>query len=352
MDTSELKKYTIVISSDEHFEGVSHTQIEYAKTLAKFANQIVFINPPANGISGFFDKTINTNYENINVIRYKKILPSSIGLFSKINEFINKIYISKKIKHHQNVLFWHFDPFRSAFDIKNSKHIYHIIDPYFNKPYDAILSKKSDLIVITNPDYQKHYLPYANKLIHIPQGVKEVVFSKTVNAKTKENILLVASLSDDIDWDLVYQLMLKLPNQKFILGGPVQIKDEHNMKVFEKIKVLLNVNYVGVVTDFTSVSNTCFLGLVPYKVFPNRDDKVRTPLKVLSYLNYNLVVASTIPCYIKELENLAIFNFETFDDFLNIIKKTKSVEMYNDKVHSYLLRMQYDNLIAEVISHV
>ena len=109
----------IIITSDEPYSKMWHTQLIYTEFLAK-TNKVLYINPPKKwalkNIFGIGFKKNKVN-ENLTVIDYKNIFPASFKCFNKFNENSNERLISKYLKYYNstNILVWHFDSYRNAF---------------------------------------------------------------------------------------------------------------------------------------------------------------------------------------------------------------------------------------------
>src|SRR5688572_21131567 len=179
LKTGISAKY-IIITSDEPWSDVWHTQLNYAFQLSKRIN-VLFVGPPVSWkISHLWQfkqhgRRINQNLE---VVSYINFLPALLGSFSlSINDWLNSLLIKKRINWNEvknGVIVWHFDRFRSIRFFTGShvvKHLYHVIDPVANLNGDVELSLKAELVVVTSARFVDHYKKLNSNVIQLGQGV-------------------------------------------------------------------------------------------------------------------------------------------------------------------------------------
>src|SRR5690349_19256500 len=108
----------IIITSDEEWSDVWHTQLHYAYQLSRYFD-ILYLEPPGNwNIRNLFywKKTARRIFPGLILLRYHNFLPSFLGFPAFwINDRINQQNISRTINYNSekdNLIIWHFDPFR------------------------------------------------------------------------------------------------------------------------------------------------------------------------------------------------------------------------------------------------
>src|SRR4051812_46122305 len=148
---------TIIITSDEPYSKMWHTQMIYCSYLSAQCN-VIFIDPPAAwSIKNLFRGKKEQSGKNLTIYPYRNLLPSALPFGQKVNERINSnaIFRLLKTKDSKSVLIWHFDSYRSLLlKIKYTgieiRRIYHVIDPFYNNPLNKQLCELADLVVLTS----------------------------------------------------------------------------------------------------------------------------------------------------------------------------------------------------------
>src|SRR5688572_5153624 len=156
----------IIVTSDEPWGDIWHTQLHYAYQLSK-RFQVIYVDPPRPWkISNLFDfkPEIKEVSGNLNVFRYKNVVPSFLGRVAVIfNDFINEHLIRKQINglsRQSELVVWHFDPFRSHFIFRKyprCKHIFHVVDPIVGFHMNEEMTLRADLVIVTSPKQLSFY---------------------------------------------------------------------------------------------------------------------------------------------------------------------------------------------------
>lgn len=369
MNLSEFKKNVIIITSDEPYSNMWHTQLIYTEFLSK-TNRVYFINPPTKWyLKKLFFNSLNIKKENDNlfVINYINKLPSSFSLFQKWNELYNEKKIAQILKknNYKNILVWHFDSFRNAFSNSffdsqiSLKRIYHVIDPFYNNPLDKYLCQKANKIVVTSPRNNLFYEKYSNKIINIPQCLdielqKELINAKQIKqSKFKDHyFVLLGTISDDIDFDWILEC-LKIKEFKLVIIGKVI-----QLKIYvDKWNFILNhlqVDYLGLCSpaEFYPLLKNASAGLIIY----NEEKRigVRSPLKALNYLISQIPVITNVDCEIPQLINKGICfsdNLNNFNHYVNLVL-TKKIKTNTIEADNYLNTISISNAVANIASNI
>jgi len=318
----------IIVTSDEPYGKMWHTQLIYAQFLAK-QSKLLFIEPPKKWrLSNLFKWHVTKREvsENFTLVQYPNILPSVYNWF---NETYLTRFVCVKLKKLgvKNILIWHFDSFRSLFSSKtfNSnfgvKRIYHVIDPFYYNPSDKWLSDNCNLLVLTSHRNNGFYSRNSHKLINIPQCFdiemqqKYIAGKAKISARFKEPyFILLGTISDAIDFDWMLSAF-RLKNRKLVIIGSILQLKEQNEK-WKKLVSFDNVEYLGLLNpaEFYPILKKGCGGIINYNEMNRKG--VRSPLKALNYLAAGLPVLTNIECEIPELNGNCIYfccNQEEFD---------------------------------------
>jgi hypothetical protein len=369
MNISELKEFVIVVTSDEPYSKMWHTQLVYTEFLSK-TNTVFYINPPKKWtLKNIFNRTLKADSinKNLTVLNYINRLPVFLKVFNSFNERYNEYKVSGQLKEtgKHKVLIWHFDSYRNSFSgnfFNRSfliKRIYHVIDPFNKNPIDRQLRKISNTLVITSPRINSFYLDCADKILNIPQCLDIVLQKKMVNgpclSMNKFNsgyFVLLGTISDDVDFDWLLNL---LNNEKFklvIIGKITNVILNR-----DKCELLFNhhqVDYLGLLSplEFYPVLKNASAGLIIYN-----EEKVKKPsstLKVLNYLISELPVITNIECEIPILLDNSIFmcnSIESCNNFVSLALN-KALVFDREAVNNYLNSVSMSEAVEKIISKI
>lgn len=356
----------IIITSDEPYSKMWHTQLIYTEYLSK-SNIVFFINPPKKwSLKNVFTlKLLEFNkVDNLTVINYNNILPSFIKTFNLFNEQVNEKNIAKELNKIKasKLLIWHFDSFKNAF-FNNFysktiiiKRLYHVIDPFYNNPLDKLLCELANLIIITSPRLNNYYKNYENKIINIPQCLDIELQHKLINVKSNVKLkikgnyfVLLGTISDDIDFNWILEL-LKIPNFKLVIIG----KKINIVKSINQSQIVFNhanVEYLGVLSpqEFYPIVKNALGGLILYS--EEKTKQPRSPLKALNYLIAGIPTITNIDCEITQLLGSCIYYVQNTNEISDFINKAiyKEINFNFDQAKGYLQTVSIKNVIKSLI---
>lgn len=361
----KLDADAIIVTSDEPYSKMWHTQLIYTEFLAK-DNAVFFVNPPKKWtIRNLFNNGLNKKVENRNLtlLNYNNKLPTLFKRFNKLNENYNEKKISKELKkiNAKKIIIWHFDSFRGAFKnnffntVLSIKRLYHIIDPFYNNPINTYLCNVADVIVITSPRLNNFYATYLSKVINIPQCLDIELQYKFVNAessvklKTNSNyFVLLGTISDDIDFDWLLEL-LKITNFKLVIvGKKINITQQYSESqlVFNHP----NVEYLGVLSpeEFYPILKNALAGLILYS--EEKTKQPRSPLKALNYLISGIPTITNIDCEIKQLLDSCIYYVQNTQEIGDAINKVlcKELEFNFTEAENYLQTVSISSAVKNL----
>lgn len=358
----------IIITSDEPYSKMWHTQLIYTEFLAK-TNKVLYINPPKKwalkNIFGIGFKKNKVN-ENLTVIDYKNIFPASFKCFNKFNENSNERLISKYLKYYNstNILVWHFDSYRNAFSnhfFDQSlaiKRIYHVIDPFYKNPIDRWLCKTANQIVITSLRNNCYYSDYSKKTINVPQCLDIELQKQLLKGHgyieqkfSKNYFVLLGTISDDIDFDWLQDFLKNNEFKLVIIGKIISLTQTAKM---EQVLKHPNVEYLGLLSpeEFYPVLKNAIAGLIIYN--EERRAKVCSPLKTLNYIVANLPVISNIDCEIPELTGNTVYNATTIVSCYYLIELAlnKNLKVNQGIIGDYLNKVSMSNAVDTITKNL
>ena len=356
---------TIIVTSDEPWSPVWHTQLHYAVQLSSIYN-VIFINPPKkwkfSNLFRFLSKKMLKVEENILVYNYHNWTPSTFGMLSTlINDKLNEWAINRNLKNKIIDIVWHFDPYRCFYFYRNNriKHIYHVIDRFYNKILDKRLCSYSDVVVVTSPKVKNYYSRMNQNTILIPQGISSDLVTKfnkklTTSGSSNKKLVLLGSLTDKVNYPLLIRVLDETDLDLLIIG-PDMLRVEENKKAFKTITDFIKVEWTGALapSGYLALLKKEYLGIIAYKA-DKKDNKIlRSPLKVISYLVKGMPVLTNIDCEIPSLVNEGIYERIPDDEYISFIKKydKKTISLNRTLVFEFLNSIRYDILIDRILSH-
>ena len=357
----------IIVTSDEPWGNVWHTQLHYAYELSKQFT-VIYVEPPGKwNFSNLFrfrpeKKKISNS---LTVLTYLNVFPIKFlkGFFVKCNDYINCLLIKKIIsKDKTKIIAWRFDHFRCLNfpAIKIFRSVYHVVDYYIGQENNVELTKQSDVVVITSPRLLEYYFKLNQNAINIPQAISSDEFLvdenkvEAIKNQFGKIILFISTLTENFSFELLKLISAKFTGHTLLIIGPYKLTEAQDIESFDNLKTKKNVKYIGVVNgpelkNYVNASNVC---LIPYKFKEEKKINIRSPLKAINYIAQKKTVISTIDCEIKELENKIIYQAETSEEFVSLVQKAieKKLNVDEKTVEQFLEKINYDNQIKFIFS--
>lgn len=359
----------IIITSDEPWCDVWHTQLHYTYQLSKNF-QVFFIGPPDlwNPIKLLFDHSdVMQPSQSLTILSYKNYIPVRLGRMAmRINDWLNEIRIRKiagKSTISKSLLLWRFDHFRGYYLFykrENCSNIFHVIDPITNARYNNLFSKGADLVVITSPKFFDYYRKLNPNSILVPQGIDLESYTAAlpdmlVHEIATDSIVLLGTLTDAVDYSMLSRIAERFPGRLVVIG-PDKIINSEQRTGWEKLRSSGNIHWLGPMkpSEFIPYIKVCRLGLICYSSTGIADNNLRSPLKVISYLAAGKAVVSNIDCEVPELENVAIHIVKEPGLMLDKVTEAmnKTIRFDNSAVETYLKKIEYKKLISQVFEHL
>ena len=356
----------IIITSDEPYGEMWHTQLLYADCLS-INYKVIFINPPKKwNITNCFRWSLKQKAiaDNLTIVNYLNIVP---GVFNFLNEywFDQKILQALKKMRYRRLLIWHFDSFRAAisskqlFNALEIKRIYHVIDPFIDNPLDEWLSVKADKIVITSPRNLRAYKKYESKIMHIPQALDLNMLDEKKNSElvikpkfSQNYFVLLGTISDYIDYEFLFSI-LEDGELKLVIIGKV-LTNMTNLQSWERLKKMNNVDYLGVLSplNFNPILRDAKAGLIIYN--EERRKNVSSPLKALNYLGCGIPVVTNIDCEMPDLNEKCIFYVDNTHELDKVLKEIifgiKGID--KELANNYIQQNSIQNALKKILEGV
>lgn len=359
--------YTIIITSNEPWSAVWFSKQHIANELSKMGHEVYFLNAPTQWHwqqVGQVNLKFTPIHQGLTVVDYSNPFP--LRLHKRLALYCNDSLVSKALykalPQERPILWWQFDPFRFV-DIpafRNSKRIYHIVDPYQHIWTDALLAQKADLLVLVSQLYETVYQTFGKPMLYIPHGISEQERQlrpdrlETIQQQWgKDYLLFVGTLNPDVDVALLH-LLADTIDRTLLLIGPNKLTTEQQAS-FETLTTKNNVAYLGVqkATDLKEYVALAAVGLIPYQ--QERQENVhRTPLKLLNYLAQATPIVTTLNYELQQLNDVLIYAANSSEEFLKAVQALlqghKTVDQAAAK--AYGDRVLYPVLLEKILTHV
>jgi hypothetical protein len=356
----------IVITSDEPYSKMWHTQLLYANYLSK-ENEVIYIEPPDRW--NFRHLFLNTAEERKNggvrIIKYLNRFPAGIAFFQKMNERINENVVRKNLERegHVSVLIWHFDSYRSALSSENFtnvfkiKRVYHVIDPYYKNPLNDLLCRIANVVVLTSQRNNEHYSAYKGKLINIPQCIDpdrahEILKTEIDVPFNNAYVVFIGTLSDDVDYGWLNHLCDNEVNRLVLIGERRSLIK--SLSAFENLLSKKNVKHLGAMDpeQFYPVLKKAHAGLIIYDSI--RRKKIFSPLKALNYLAAGIPVITNVETEIIGLDQHCIHRADDERTFMALAEKAMRGELFFEPAlaENYLSSVRIDKAIEKITAHL
>ena len=353
----------ILVISNEPWGKQWFSKHHYANELASLGNVVYFVDPAEKwNWRNLIEREIEISEikPNLYKLKYNNLLPTRIfrSLVIRINDWFNSKRISKVVSYDE-VIIWQFDVFRFVYNFfRNSKKIFHVVDPYLHFDSDRIIAANSDLIVCTSTFNIDHYEALNRNVVHIPHGVpKEIQVDENEARNIRETygrfFLLIGSVNSRVDLKLL-SLVAEKSEARILVIGPNLLKGKSKSR-FEEICAYENVEYLGVMEHarLKNYVQNALAGLVLYQK-RSEGDGDGSPLKVLNYISQFVPVISSINADIPTLENEIIYSDLEHSEVLRLLVRAEkgSLNANRNKTKRYLDALRYDRLINKIISNL
>lgn len=350
----------IIITSNEVWGPIWFSKQHYANELARMGFRVFFVNSPAkwklgNLLSSSF--AVNKEKENLWSVSYQNRLPIRFlpSFMLWLNDRINTRLLNRKLSLGEEVLWWQFDPFRFVYlpSFKSNKRIYHVTDDFFEHKTDHLHAQKADLLVVTSyPHYERYLKDFSEKTIHIPHGISKDQIRCTDAQTSKPKVLLVGTMNEDYDLDLLEELVRVYPKVDLEIIGPLNFESKKQILKFNELKDFASVNYIGPVphSELIHYIKTATVCISVYRYDMKR---VLSSLKILDYLAACKPVVTTILQGFEDFEGKGVFHAKNREEFVqkvgDILEGKFQVDL--SELEEFLSRRGYEKLIKTILEN-
>ncbi len=363
---------TIFIFSMEPWGDMWYSKHHYAAFLSR-SYSVYFVSLPDRwrwqDLFSFGIK-VHTSPEGVKVVRYRNNLPLR-ALPKWLAALVHRLnaYKLSKIVPDGDVLFWSFYPIISVFDRalrrRGAKFIYHVVDPFQDRPHDATFAQRADLVVAINPWYYDYYAQFNDHRILIPHGVRrsdlkaDPVAVAAAKKKYGEYALLATGLNRWVNYPLLLKVAERFPSLRIVIVGALFRLPPHQEDLRDRLFKRPNVTYLGVQhpNDLKDLVRAARLGLLTYAM--EKTESVpssagRTPLKVLTYLSQMCPVVSTNNSYVPALDGRGFYKAENDEHFLELVGRILDGSLSVDipRVKDYLSSVEYGRLVDRIMQQL
>jgi hypothetical protein len=355
----------IVVTADEPYSGMSHTQILYTNFFSK-QKTVLYVEPPLKwrpwNILRLFKRPVQ-QHSNLFLHTYVNALPSKLKIGKALNEHLNDAVTARFLKKRKakKTLIWHFDSYRSVLNStamqaqSQLQHIYHVIDPFYNNPVDAALRVLSNPVVITSPRNNRFYENVSSKIINVPQCIdldaERKHLKKNLTAPLNNYIVLLGTISDDTDFELLIQIAAsEIP--LLLIGKKVDFKKKQVL--FDQLIACGSVRYLGFLPpkDFYPLLQKASAGIIAYDLTIR--SRSFSPLKAINYLIANLPVISNCDTELPTLQSKGIYETALASEYLSHCKKALTANLKVDTkfIESYLEGVSLQAAVSNILQKI
>lgn len=266
-------------------------------------------------------------------------------------------------------LLWCFHPSVLAQEWKamhpSARIIYHVVDNYHHVPNDVEFARSSDLVVAINSYYASFYSEYNPRCIVVPHGTRpedrvvDPVAGMRIQRSVGPYLLLAASLSDYVNYELLAKVAARYPKHRMLLLGHLFSMRPDRKAAYQRLLAMPNVSYEGVKhpDELRNYVHAATVGLVAYDFDRTSDvaeNAGRTPLKALTYLAQYCPVVATINSLIPELDGRGYYKAEDDEHYLQLIGEVVAGQrtVDNHAVDRYMDSVLYQNLAQQVLAEL
>jgi len=328
---------SVVILSMEPWGDMWYSKQHYAAQLAS-ERDTYFVSLPDRwrwkDLFSFRASLMETP-EGVRVVEYRNNLPLRL-LGRRLASLMNLWNARKlaRIMPAREYVIWSFFPTSLANHLAGlnagSKVIYHVVDPYIDRPYDRYFARTADEVVAINPWYLRFYSRVNARCTLVPHGIRpsdrdsDPAQVRAYRERYGRFAVLASGLSRSLNFPLLLQLARERPDVPLVIAGKRFPLPARVQELSDALFSLGNVHYVGVLhpAKLKDLVRAASVGLVTYDFEPARSEPGeagRTPLKALTYLAQHCPVVSTNNSYVPEVEGRGFFKAEDTAHFRELV---------------------------------
>jgi glycosyltransferase involved in cell wall biosynthesis len=363
------ERRTILLFSLEPWGPMWYSKHHYAAELAK-AHEVYFISPPENWrLRHLFIRGLRLvgTPEGVTVVHYTNHLPLRL-LPASLAGWTHRSTARKlsRLLRKKDDLLWCFHPTPLALEpvlrARNTRMIYHVVDPYQNFLTDGPCAVSADLVVAVNPWFVDRYKPLNPATLLIPHGTSpenRVADQRKPlhrSLRWQPYAVLAGNLNHRLGLDLLLTTFKALPGCRLVLAGPLAPLSMSLQAKRNELLALPNVTHAGMlaVDELALVMANAVAGLVayPFEPYSEHPSMPYGSLKPLVYLEQLKPVVTTINCYLPELLGRAVHKAENTEAFIHLVDQAANGQLPLDKelTERYLAQHSYGQHVKQLFA--
>ena len=375
----ELKDKTILVVSPQRWGKMHVAKHHYAIELAKRGNQVIFLNPPDEGIKEAFKWDKDTGIEGLRVLTYRPYFPLNLRFHLRpVYDLLMYGQVRRLLKFLKQPLdvVWCFEPnlYSNLYWFRAKFNIYHPVDELFYD-YQIKVGRSAHLILsvtheilskfahITVPKQFIHH-GLAEEFVHAQPVLKTYPHEGPIKVGYTGNLL-----RQDIDIPVFTQIIQENPAVEFHLWGAYQAQSSNfggdlhadNARFIEFLQQAPNVVLHGMVSP--SILATAIQDMDAFLICYDIDkdqSKGTNYHKIMEYLSTGKVIVSNnvttyqnkpdllhmpfsrnhnqeLSIYFKHaVKNIDIFNHESKQSARFIFAQENSYHVQLEKISKYI----------------
>jgi hypothetical protein len=217
-------------------------------------------------------------------------------------------------------------------------------------------------VIITSPRLVDQYNGVHHNVMQIGQGVdlgfytKGLPVDESTLQKSEGSIILLGTLTDDIDYRFLKRISEKFSDRNLVLIGPDRVTVPARREQLDDLLLKENVYFLGPMPPqaFRKHLEACAVGIIAYDNQWKEANKLRSPLKAIAYLAAEKCIISNIDCEIQEMNNKGIYVTEDHEHYLMLLEKCFSGKLEFDQAakNSFFRSIDYDTLLEQIFKNL
>lgn len=375
----ELKDKTILVISPQRWGKMHVAKHHYAIELAKRVNQVIFLNPPEEGLNEAFRWETDTKIEGLRVLTYRPYFPLTLRFhFRIVYDLLMYWQVRRLLRFLRQPLdiVWCFDPnlYSNLHWFHAKFNIYHPVDELFYK-YQIEIGHSAHLILSVTYEILSKFVHMTARKQFIHHGLAEEfvhakpIFKTYPHARPIKVGYTGNLLRQDIDIPVFTQIIRQNPTVEFHLWGAYQAQSSNfgggpqqaNAQFVEFLLQTPNVVLHGIVSpsELATAIQDMDAFLICYDI--NKDQSKGTNYhKIMEYLSTGkVIVSNNVSTYKNRPDLVQMVDERTnnekilklFKKIIDSIEKCNSIENQKPRIEFARSNKYVDNInkIEEVL---
>ena len=359
----------ILLLSNEVWGPVWYSKHHYAVELAR-TNTVLFIGPPLPwSPRNVIEPPFQVEQVQPNLWSIRTGNPCPMRLRQRLFRGWNDQWLARKLENwlkQQKLtgprILWQFDPNRLTTTPLgvNWTYLYHAVDPYQNFPSDTFLARRAGLVIAINDELFAYYQKLNERVLQVPHGFAphpETHLDPAEEALRNERpyFLLVGTLSNDLDLNLLEAIGKRFPDKRLLLIGPDMFHTQDFRDAFQALlRRQPTIRHLGVrpAQALGPWMRGAVANLVLYQFGLTKTVGTRSPHKLIPYLAAGRPVVTTLSGLLPILEGKGLYSAPTPEQFLQLMEAAETGTLTVDEpaVAAYLESVRYPRLLERIFA--